>query len=109
MDTPHLAPEVLARVALIAARGPLPVLGRAHDGGWWVLASTGPADVEGLDTVPMSTPHTYAVTLATLRRAAGGVLPAPELGDVDTADDAHLAAQLAPATRFARAWTAWAS
>jgi glycosyltransferase A (GT-A) superfamily protein (DUF2064 family) len=108
MDTPHVEPEVLANVALVA-RGGLPVLGRAHDGGWWVLATARPADVEGLDSVPMSTSHTYAATLASLRRAAGGVVAAPELGDIDTADDARLAARTAPATRFARAWTAWAS
>jgi uncharacterized protein len=108
MDTPHLTPEALAHVVARARNG-FRVLGRAHDGGWWVLASVWPDDVRGLDSVAMSRPDTYDATLACLRRAAGEVLPVPQLGDVDTADDAHEVALAAPTTRFARSWNELAS
>ena len=104
MDTPHVTPRHLEQV-IAAARTGRPVLGRAHDGGWWVLASTCPADVAGLHEVAMSQPDTWAATLASVARSAGVVLPAAELGDVDTAADAALAAAAAPDTAFAELWS----
>ena len=37
---------MLAEIGAVAACG-WPVLGLAHDGGWWVLASTKATEVEG--------------------------------------------------------------
>jgi glycosyltransferase A (GT-A) superfamily protein (DUF2064 family) len=103
MDTPHLTARHLEQV-VAAATGGRPVLGRAHDGGWWVLATTAPGDVADLHDVPMSRTDTWARTRAALEQAAGPVLPTAELGDVDTGDDARAVAATAPHTRFARAW-----
>lgn len=103
MDTPHVTPRHLEDV-VAAARGGRPVLGRAHDGGWWVLATTAPSDVAGLPHVQMSHPDTWAHTRASVARTAGTVLATDELGDIDTAADAEAAALTAPHTRFALAW-----
>lgn len=108
MDTPHVTTEHLEQVVAAVASG-RPVLGRAHDGGWWVLASTAAQDVLGLHEVPMSRPDTWARTRECLERAAGTVLPTAELGDVDTALDAAAVAAAAPHTAFARAWRARSS
>ena len=103
MDTPHVTARHLEHVVATASGGH-PVLGRASDGGWWVLASISPGDVDGLDHVPMSRRDTWAGTRECVERAAGTVLPTAELGDVDTADDAELVALAAPHTAFARLW-----
>jgi glycosyltransferase A (GT-A) superfamily protein (DUF2064 family) len=103
MDTPHVTARHLEHVIAATGAG-FPVLGRAHDGGWWVLATTSPTDVAGLHRVPMSRPETWARTRAVIEGAAGKVLPTAELGDVDTAADARAVAAAAPRTRFARAW-----
>lgn len=108
MDTPHVTVRHLEHV-VATTRGGRPVLGRAHDGGWWVLATTSPEDVQGLHEVPMSRPDTWARTLECLQRAAGTVLPTAELGDVDTAADAAACASAAPHTTFARAWRSLAT
>ena len=105
MDTPHLTARHLEDVVAAAGSGQ-PVLGRALDGGWWVLATSSPDDVEGLHEVPMSRPDTWARTRECLERAAGTVLATAELGDVDTALDAAAVASAAPHTAFARAWRA---
>ena len=108
MDTPHVTASHLEQVVAAVVSG-RPVLGRAHDGGWWVLASSSPEDVHGLHAVPMSRPDTWARTRECLERAAGTVLPTSELGDVDTALDAAAVASAAPHTAFARAWRARAT
>jgi hypothetical protein len=82
------------------------VLGKAEDGGWWVLAVTDPRLTLGLAGVEMSTDRTYADTLAVLEQAGATVAGTETLRDVDTADDADLAADAAPHTRFARQWRA---
>lgn len=103
MDTPHVTSRHLEHV-IATARSGRPVLGRARDGGWWVLATTSPTDVAGLHHVPMSRHDTWARTLACVERAAGTVLPTAELDDVDTAADAEAVATTAPHTGFALAW-----
>lgn len=103
MDTPHVPAAWLRDVVAELGRG-RPVLGRAHDGGWWVLATTSARDVEGLHSVQMSRPDTWAHTLESVERATGPVVAAAELGDVDTVHDAEVAAVSAPHTGFARAW-----
>ncbi|MEP7092318.1 MAG: DUF2064 domain-containing protein [Nocardioidaceae bacterium] len=109
MDTPHLPAKALADVAARIGQGNDAVLGPADDGGWWVLALTDPAYAASLRTVEMSTGQTYADTSAALRRAGARVAEAEVLRDVDTVGDAELAARAAPATRFARLWSAVAA
>jgi glycosyltransferase A (GT-A) superfamily protein (DUF2064 family) len=104
MDTPQLTPELMADVAARLIDHDA-VLGRADDGGWWVLALRDPQYAAVLAGVPMSTPTTYDDTLAALVAAGLDVGHFVELTDVDTAVDADLVASAAPATRFARAWT----
>lgn len=104
MDTPQLTAAILGEVAGLLADHDA-VLGRADDGGWWVLALTDPAAAAALTGVPMSTPTTYDDTLGALRAAGLDVGATNELTDVDTADDAELVAMHAPGTRFAQAWT----
>lgn len=104
MDTPQVSSALLQQVADGLADHDA-VLGRADDGGWWVLALRDPAAATALRGVPMSTPTTYDATLTALRAAGLDVGAAPELTDVDTAADADRVAQLAPHTLFAHAWT----
>ena len=112
MDTPQVSTQQLAGIGELLARHGTPVHGPAEDGGWWVLGTRSPRDLAGLERVPMSTPHTGAVTLALLeanrarlRHAASGqVRLAPVLTDVDDAGDAEVVAAAAPASRFAEAW-----
>ena len=106
MDTPHLQARVLAEVARRVGTTGTPVLGRAVDGGWWVLAVSDPRHSDGVAAVPMSRPDTWARTRDAVCRAAGCVTTAPVMRDVDTAADAHWAASAAPATRFGHAWRA---
>ena len=104
MDTPQLTAELMADVAARLMDHDA-VLGRADDGGWWVLALRDPRHAAALVGVPMSTPTTYDDTLTALTAAGLDVGDVVELTDVDTAVDADLVASTAPATRFARAWT----
>jgi hypothetical protein len=104
MDTPHLLPAELAEVAARVGTGNDAVLGRAEDGGWWVLAVTQPQFAEALRGVEMSTATTYFDTLSALRAAGARVADATVLRDVDTVQDADAAARTAPHTRFARRW-----
>lgn len=99
MDTPQLTPELLA-VAVEALRTRPAVLGLAPDGGWWVLGLQRP-DGALLAGIPTSQDDTGARQLARLREAGLDPLLLPELRDVDTVDDAHAAAALAPGGRFA--------
>lgn len=103
MDTPQVTPALLA-----AAGEPLDhhdtALGRAADGGWWVLARRDPDVVRSIGGVPMSTPTTYADTRAALEAEGASVAAVPELSDVDTVEDARAVAALAPGTTFAHTW-----
>jgi glycosyltransferase A (GT-A) superfamily protein (DUF2064 family) len=105
MDTPHVSAADLVQVSAHLGGDHDAVLGRADDGGWWVLAVTAPRFAAGLGGVEMSTEHTYVDTLAALEAAGARVAGAAVLRDVDTAGDAGLAAAVAPATRFARLWS----
>jgi glycosyltransferase A (GT-A) superfamily protein (DUF2064 family) len=104
MDTPQLTAELLADVAARLLDHDA-VLGRADDGGWWVLALRDPAYAAALVGVAMSTPTTYDDTRATLVAAGLDVGDFVELTDVDTAADAEVVASASPTTRFARSWT----
>lgn len=103
MDTPHLTPDLLRAIAALVAEG-RPVLGRAEDGGWWVLASVTASDTDGLTEVPMSTARTGARTWDFLCRNGRDVAAAPAMRDVDDAADARLVASAAPGTLFAATW-----
>ncbi len=103
MDTPQLTAELLHTV-LDGLADHDAVLAPATDGGWWALALRDPARAAVLADVPMSTPTTYADTVAALEADGLRVAGAPELTDVDTATDAAEVAALAPRSRFARAW-----
>jgi glycosyltransferase A (GT-A) superfamily protein (DUF2064 family) len=104
MDTPHLPAEDLADVARRVGDGNDAVLGPAADGGWWVLGLTDHRVARCLRDVEMSTPHTYDDTLAALHAQGVRVATARVLRDVDTVDDAVLAATAAPGSRFALRW-----
>jgi uncharacterized protein len=108
MDTPQVRPPLLA-AALAKLRESDAVLGPAVDGGWWALGLRNPADAHVLRTVPMSCPHTGALTLAALRSNRLSVSLLPPLSDVDTMADAVRVAAQAPTTRFAQAFAAVAS
>jgi glycosyltransferase A (GT-A) superfamily protein (DUF2064 family) len=105
MDTPHVTAAELADVADRTGVGNDAVLGRAEDGGWWVLAVTDPRFAAGLARVEMSTDRTHDDTLTALEAAGARVAGATVLRDVDTLQDADLAAAAAPGTRFARLWS----
>lgn len=102
MDTPQVTAQLLGSVAagLVGADA---VLGPAADGGWWTLALRDPSHAEVLRTVPMSTSHTCAATLAALGSRGLRVRLTVALRDADTARDAWEVAQACPAGAFAAA------
>jgi glycosyltransferase A (GT-A) superfamily protein (DUF2064 family) len=104
MDTPQLEARHLLDAAARLAGPDDAVLGRAHDGGWWLLGVGGPHLLEHLAGVPMSTSTTGHLTRLALERAGGRVRETEVLRDVDEVEDAHAVAAAAPHTRFARAW-----
>ncbi|MBX7454600.1 DUF2064 domain-containing protein [Mycolicibacterium sp. 3033] len=102
MDTPQVSPDLLAE-CVDGLRDDDAVLGLARDGGWWVLGVRVAAAADCLRQVPMSAPHTGAVTLAALRDTGLSVGLVTELGDVDTIDDVEAVRSACPAgSRFAR-------
>jgi glycosyltransferase A (GT-A) superfamily protein (DUF2064 family) len=106
MDTPQLTPSLLqAALAGLAAHDAC--LGRADDGGWWVLARRDPDVAAPLAGVAMSTASTYDDTRAALLDAGHRVSSTRSLRDVDTLEDAADVARQAPATHFARAFRSW--
>lgn len=104
MDTPQVTPALL-REAVAALREHRAVLGLAPDGGWWALGLQQP-DGALLRGVPTSRDDTGALQHQRLHDAGLDVHLLPELRDVDTVEDARLAAALAPEGRFARALAA---
>ncbi|MFI1720826.1 DUF2064 domain-containing protein [Streptomyces sp. NPDC020489] len=96
MDTPQVTPELLT----VDFAGCDARFGAAEDGGFWALGLAEP-DPGLLLGVPMSTPVTGAVQRQRLVDAGLRVRDLPRLRDVDTADDAHAVAALAPHGRFA--------
>ncbi len=103
MDTPQVTPELLL-AAGEAAEGHDAALGPAPDGGWWVLARHDPRVARALAGVPMSTPTTYADTLAALRACGCRVAVTAELRDVDTVGDADVVAADMSEGRFKELW-----
>lgn len=103
MDTPQVTASLLGEVTAGLRDHPA-VLGRAPDGGWWVLALREPAHAEALMHVPTSTDSTSRLTRDALEGLGLTVGPAPVLRDVDTVEDARAVAAETPRSRFARAW-----
>ncbi|MFH9554603.1 DUF2064 domain-containing protein [Streptomyces sp. NPDC017435] len=96
MDTPQVTPALLG----VDFSDCDAYFGPAEDGGFWALGLADP-DPALLRGVPMSTPVTGAVQRERLVGAGLRVRDLPCLRDVDTADDAHAVAALAPHGRFA--------
>jgi uncharacterized protein len=105
MDTPQVESALLAEAAAPLRRpGRVDaVVGLATDGGWWALGLRDPRVAVAIARVPTSQPDTGQRTVRALRAAGLRVGFLPVLTDVDTATDALVVAQAAPATRFAAA------
>jgi hypothetical protein len=96
MDTPQLtaADYVAAAEAVQAGER---VLGRADDGGWWLLGLPDAAEATSLIGVPMSTDHTADHT----QQAIGHVTWLRTVQDMDTWEDAQQIAAGIPQSRLA--------
>ncbi len=103
MDTPQITPALLDdAMRLLMSPGADAVLGSAEDGGWWTIGLRR-ADPRVFLGVPMSSPSTGRAQRERLRRLGLRCADLPVLRDVDRFEDAQAVAELAPATRFARA------
>jgi glycosyltransferase A (GT-A) superfamily protein (DUF2064 family) len=102
MDTPQLTVADLAPAFEDSADDVDAWFGPANDGGFWALGLERPTG-DLLRGVPMSRDDTGAHQLRRLAAAGLRVRTLPELVDVDTIDDARLAAAAGPDTLFAQA------
>ena len=100
MDTPQVTVEALAPVFGAWTDDVDAWFGPANDGGFWALGLARPTG-DLLRGVPMSRDDTGAHQLRRLADAGLSVRMLPELVDVDTIDDARLAAAAAPGSSFA--------
>jgi glycosyltransferase A (GT-A) superfamily protein (DUF2064 family) len=106
MDTPQVRPELLA----FDPDSYDACLGLASDGGFWTIGFAEPNRARGcIEGVPMSEPTTGREQHRRLVAAGMSLQMLPELTDVDDAHSADEVAELAPDTRFARAWRATGS
>lgn len=102
-DTPQAgADDLAAAVDALCSPGTDAVLGRAPDGGYWVIGLRQPGP-ELFHGVPMSREDTADHQLRRLAELGLATRLVPEMVDVDTMADAEAVADLAPGTRFARA------
>jgi len=99
MDTPQLTVGLLLD-GLGALGDHDAVLGPAVDGGYWSVGLREPHP-EAFAGVPMSTDETRAHQRRRFDALGLRTYYQPELRDVDTIDDAHAVASLAPGSRFA--------
>ena len=101
MDTPQVTDALLAPMFRAWPEGVDAWFGAASDGGFWCLALAKPSGdlVRG---VPMSRNDTGKIQYDRLRSAGLNVALLPTLTDVDTIDDAHKVAALAPTSLFAQ-------
>lgn len=100
MDTPQVTPTLLEPVFTDWSEDIDAWFGFADDGGFWALALAVP-NGDLIRGIPMSRDDTGARQLERLERAGLRVAVLPTLTDVDTIDDAHSVAGLAPSSRFA--------
>jgi len=114
MDTPQITAALLdeqlglltraPRAARVRGR-PRAVLGPAADGGWWLIGLPGSDPRLVFAGVPMSTSHTGRAQAQRLQSLGLDVVLAPELRDIDTAEDLRLVTADIPDNRTARACT----
>lgn len=110
MDTPQVTAPLLTESLLAMIDRPShhaadAVFGPAEDGGFWALGLREPAHPRVnslLHGVPMSRADTGVIQYARLAQAALRTTLLPLLRDVDTAQDAHLVAALAPTSAFSQ-------
>lgn len=103
MDTPQVtAPLLDAVVASLCGAGTDAVLGRANDGGYWVIGLRRP-DPAVLLGVPMSMAHTHDAQSARLVERGLRTAAVQELTDMDTFDEALQVASIATGERFTAA------
>ncbi len=101
MDTPQLTTTAIEDAATrLVADGIDAVLGRAVDGGYWLVGLREP-DERVFSGVPMSRPDTGAEQLARLRDLGQRVSLLGTHRDVDDISEAIAVAMEAPTTRFA--------
>ncbi|MGN9811327.1 TIGR04282 family arsenosugar biosynthesis glycosyltransferase [Micromonospora sp. BQ11] len=105
MDTPQVDP-VRLRAAVRRLGVAEATLGRAVDGGWWLVGLRDPRHADALRHVPMSTPQTGRHTWTALVGRGLRVAPLAVLRDVDEWADALAVAREVPASRFAGRVTA---
>ncbi len=104
MDTPQMTASDLVGLLDQLADHEV-VLADAEDGGWWALGLADPRRAEHLVGVPMSTPHTAALTRAAFENAGLSVGHGPVLRDVDTVEDADaVASECGEGSEFAALW-----
>jgi hypothetical protein len=101
MDTPQLTARLLLDGMRALAKPSVDaVLGRAADGGYWSVGLKQDAE-RAFGGVPMSCPVTWRRQRSRLRELGLRVHDQPTLRDVDTIEDAHAVASVAPGSRFA--------
>lgn len=101
MDTPQVTTALLEPVFTDWTDDVDAWIGIADDGGFWALALAEPRG-DLIRGIPMSQGDTGARQLERLRAAGLQVAFLPTLTDVDTIDDAHTVAGIAPDGGFAR-------
>ena len=104
MDTPQLTEAHLVSGLEALATAPC-VFAPSEDGGYWGIGLR-TADRAVFEGVPMSQDDTGEHQRARLVALGLDIVDLPSLLDVDTIADARIVAQLAPQTRFARAFAA---
>lgn len=100
MDTPQITSSLLEPVFTDWTDGVDAWFGFANDGGFWALALNEPTG-DLIRGVPMSRSDTGELQLKRLTDAGLRVNLLPTLTDVDTIDDAHQVAHIAPTGGFA--------
>jgi len=112
MDTPQitaaLLDEQLDSLSTAGRAGRLggrqrAVLGPAADGGWWLIGLPGSDPRPIFAGVPMSTSRTGHAQAQRLKSLGLDVVLAPQLRDIDTAEDLRLVAAHIPSSRTAAA------
>jgi len=113
MDTPQVTAALLDEQlsSLVAPprndepskRRPRALLGAAIDGGWWVIGLPGSDPCAVFTGVPMSTSSTGAAQARRLGDLGLDVVTAPELVDIDDADDLRVVVATIPGSRTAAA------
>lgn len=103
MDTPQVTATLLdGVVASLCGAGTDAVLGRANDGGYWVIGLRR-ADPAVLLGVPMSVANTHQAQAVRLAERGLRTAAVQELTDMDTFDEALQVASIATGARFAAA------